>query len=495
MFTIGVRLSARDLLDSGAATFAGGFVQVFAIAALGFGGGLIAGLDTEAAILIGFVAAISSTMIALRSLEDAGEIESQSGKTAVGWSLIQDFHAVPMIALIPILADSGGDPVFEVGLALVKALALVCAIVVIGNLMVPNILWRFARWRSRELFLLAVLAMALGAAAISSAAGLSLAFGAFLAGLVISESELAHQTLRSTLPLRDVFAVVFFVGIGMLVDPASFIDDSPVIIVLVIVGMLAKVLLIAGILVLTKRPPRTALSAAVALGQMGEFSFVLATAAMNEGLLSNELNSAILAAVILSMAISPLLFAGYGRAFVRLRGLPLLSSVLSGPLEEHVADRDWLVNHAVIAGYDEVARPVVEVLTARGFKVLVIDEDPLSIRNLREKGVDTIQGDPSLPTVLERAELGRARVLLVTNREPRQAEAVVGLAKSLNPRLDVIVRGSGRESHYRLLELGSAEVVHDDLEVGLEFLRHALHRFGLSTLEVRAILQGRRQEY
>ena len=462
---------------------------------VGAGGTLIGygvGLTIQQSVVVGSVAALSSTMVALRMLEQAGEIGQAQGKIAVSIALVQDLAAVPVIVMIPVLAGGEENFLAAIGVAAGKGIALVAGVWMVGTVAVPRLLDRITVWRSRELFLLTIVVLALGTASISAVAGLSIAFGAFLAGLLVSESEYAHRTLAEVLPLREVFAVVFFVAAGMLVDPASFLDDPEIVLGVAAIGIVGKLVLVTGMAGAFGYSPRAAAGAALALANMGEFSFVLAAEALDEGLFDEQLNEAVLAGVLTSLAISPFLFLGrhqLARFLGRIQRARQPAETL--PAGE---ERSSLTNHAVICGFDGAGREVATVLLGRGFRCLVIDEDPVAIRRLREQGVPCILGDPGLPAVLEQAELERARLMVVTVAETTQAEAAVAGARRINPRLDIVARGANEYAHQRLTRAGAAHVVHGEFEVGMEVTRHALHRFGMSSQEIQAALGRRRQD-
>jgi monovalent cation:H+ antiporter-2, CPA2 family len=490
LFTIGIRFSVRDLTEAGWALAMVGVAQVAVIGVVAMGFASAVGVTAEQAFVFGAAAAISSTMLALRQLEEEGEIESATGKTAVAVTLVQDVAAVPLIIVIPTLG-SGDDPLTSIGWAALKGVGLVAGVWVVGTFLVPRVLWRMTRWRSRELFLLSVLVLALGTASISAEAGLSLAFGAFLAGLLISESELAYRTLTEVFPLREIFAVVFFVAVGMLVDPSSFVDDPDLVFGIAAIGMAGKIAVLAALALAFGISARAAITAAVALGQMGEFSFIFASVALEEGVLSERLNEALLAGVVLSMALSPLLFM-WRRPLVALAQRWQAAGGMPSAASQPATEAEPLVNHVVVCGYNEAARDVIGGVRER-FRLVVIDEDPVTVRRLRRDGITCVLGDPSLEVILEAAGVERARVLVVMVRDLRQAQAIVGAAKRVNPRVDVIARGEGAESAHGLLEAGASQVVQPELEAGLEFLRHTLHRMGVSSLEIQAALRGRRR--
>ena len=497
MFTLGIRFSLRELTRVRGLAVAGGLGQIGLMIVAGYALGLVLGLEPEEAVLLGAVVSISSTMVALRLLEDRGEISGSAGRVGVAFALMQDLAVVPLIVLIPILAGNEDNLGLSIALAAGKAAAVLAGVTVVGLFVVPWVLSRVTLARSRELFLLSVVALALGTASVSSLAGLSLAFGAFLAGLLVSESEYAHQTLAEVFPLREVFAVVFFVAVGMLIDPAIFGDDPEIVFGVAALGVLGKMMLITGIAVTFGYTRRAALTAGMALANMGEFSFILASEGVDEGVFDPALNESILAAILLSIAVSPALLAGQNLMIRTLRALPGLAWFVEERTEVYLPETEVMVNHTVVCGFDEAGRELVTALSHRGFTYLVIDQDPVVIRRLTEREVPCILGDPALPSVLELAELERARVVAVTLADTAQARAVVTVARQLNPHVDVIARGHGdeMEAHAALRAAGASEVVHAEFEMGMEFVRHTLRRFGVPGQEIQALVGRRRRDH
>jgi CPA2 family monovalent cation:H+ antiporter-2 len=496
MFSLGVRFRLRELLAARNVALLGGGVQVCAMIVLGVLVGWGLGIDRDASLLLGGAIALSSTMVALKLLEERGELGTVHGRVVAGIALVQDLSLVPIIVVIPAITGGEGDAGQAFGLAVAKAVALLLGIYVLGAQVVPRLLGRVAATRSRELFLLSTVALALGTAAVSSLAGLSLAFGAFLAGLLVSESEYSQQTLVEVLPLREIFAVVFFVSIGMLIDPDVFVEDPQTVLAITAAGVFGKILLVTGLALAFGYMARTALAAGMALGNMGEFSFVLATVGVDEEIFSAELNSTLLASVSLSIGAAPFLMRAHPRLAAALASAPLVKNLFQDKgIPPPPGSLEPLANHVVIAGYGESGRELARVLRQRGFKYLVVDQDPVTIRRLRRAEVPCIYGDPSNPIVLEQTRLERARVLAITIADLAEAQAAVLSARKINPRLDVIVRGADVEGHFVLREAGAAEVVHAEFEAGLEFVRHTLHRYGVSTPEIEALLSRRRQDY
>lgn len=494
MFTLGIRFSLRELQNVRWLALVGGLGQISIMIGLGTLLGKAVGLSTGQALLVGSVVSISSTMVALRLLEGKGEIGGPAGSVGIAFALIQDLAVVLLIVMIPVLGDHNHDVVASLGLASAKALGLLVAVWVLGIFLVPRVLGRVTLTRSRELFLLSVVALALGTASVSFLAGLSLAFGAFLAGLVVSESEYAHQTLAEVFPLREVFAVVFFVAAGMLINPASFLDEPQLVWGIAAIGIFGKLLLVTAFAIAFGYSRKAALTAGLALANMGEFSFVLAAEGLKEGIFDADQNGAVLAAVLISIASSPLLLLAREPILKGIRTLPVLGPMMKDPMEVHYSQKESLRNHVIVCGFDQAGRELGDVLKQRGFRFVVIDQDPVLIRRLMKQEVPCILGDAALPVVLDQAALAHARVLAVTMPDVSVVQSVLVVAKQLNPRLDVIVRGDSSESLTRLHEAGASEVVKSELEVGLEFVRHTLHRMGVSSQELQALIARRRKD-
>ena len=494
MFTLGVRFSLRGLVEARGIAFLGGVVGTVAILGAGTLAGLALGLSTSEAIIAGMIVSISSTMIAFRLLEDRGLISGPTGRIAIAVVLVQDLIVVAFIVAVPVIGGEGENLAKEILVATVTVTAVIAGVWIVGSFAVPRVLSLVARPRSRELFLLTVVVLALGTASLSFEAGLSLAFGAFLAGLVVSESDYAQRTIAEIFPLREVFAVVFFVSIGMLVDPGSLVDDPEIVLVVAAVAVLSKIVTVSVASAFLGFPPRAIVAAALALANMGEFSFVLATEAARENVISPDLHEALLTSVLISIAVSPLLFAAHEHIFSAIQRLPVLGRMTTAQMEVHVPEDVRLANHAVIVGYKEAGQEVAHMLRARDFRYIVIDEDPGALRALAAEDVPYIVGNAALPVVLEQAALDRARVLVVTTGDPGMVEGIVITSRDLNPRIDIVAHGAFEEGRHRLRELGVSQIVHAEFELGIQFVRHTLHRFGLSNAEIQAIVSRRRRD-
>jgi CPA2 family monovalent cation:H+ antiporter-2 len=496
MFALGVQLSLRGLARMWRVAAVGGVGHILLIMVLGFPVGRALGLSGGEALFLGALMAMSSTMVALKLLETRGEVGTLHGRAAVTLSVVQDIAIVPLMILLPAVAGSQGGDVADLGEAAGKAALLLAATYVLGTYVVPWLLFRVAATNSRELFVLAILALAVGFAVGSSFLGLSIAFGAFLAGLIISESEFGYQTLAEVLPLRDVFATIFFVAMGMLIDPGFILDHADRVAIIAAALVVGKLLIILAVVSASGLRGSTPLLTGLLLAQAGEFSFVLARVGLEEGAIDSDLNSTFLGAAMVSIILSPLLLRVAPAIFRGLRALPVTGSLLREPLGVHTGEpAEELRRHVVICGYGDAGRELAEAVLRRGFRCLVVDLNPYVISDLRRREVPCVYGDASRPEVLQQCYLESAQVMAVTVPELAAAHLAVANARAINPGLDIIARGRGPESHAVLKEAGATEVVHPEFEGGLEFVRHTLHRYGAHSTEIASALARRRLDY
>jgi CPA2 family monovalent cation:H+ antiporter-2 len=494
MFTLGIQFSIKDVNQYRSVALLAGIGATLGVMGSGFGLGLLLGLSLDEALIVGMAASITSSMVAGKLLEDRGVIGAEAGRIAIAVSLVNDLAVVFMLLLIPVLQGDAGDVPLDLALAVLKAMAVLAAILVLGIWVLPRILGRIAASRTRELFVLTMVALALGTAVVSAEAGLSVAFGAFLAGLVMSESEYAHRSLIEVIPLREVFAVVFFVAIGMLIDPDVFRTDAPLVIGIATVAVFGRITLISAINTLLRLPLRTGLMIAVSLGSMGEFSFVVARSALDESVISASLNESILASVVISLVAAPLLFAAHEPLLAWARSAPVTGPLLRPRTDAFIPQEERLVNHAIIVGYTDAGREIAMALGTRRFRYSVIDEDPVTFRELSGEGIPCVLGNAAIPAILRKAGIEGARVLAITTHDPGHIESVAAVARQLNRRIDIVARGVTQSSPKRLRQIGVARVVQPEFEVGQQFVRHTLQRFGVTSQEVQALLMRVRRD-
>ena len=496
LFTLGIQFSFSKLADVRRVALIGGLVQMLCTIGLGMAVAGLMGFGVEEGVVLGSALALSSTMVALKLLDARGELDALHGRVALGFLLVQDLAVVPLVILIPAMAgETGAALVGELAVAAGKALLLLGAAYLLGTRIVPWLLFRIAAIGSRELFLLAVLSLALGFAAGSFLLGLSLAFGAFLAGLVVSESEFSYQTLAEVLPLREVFATIFFVAMGMLIEPEVLIDDPVRVVIIVAVLVLGKLLVTALPVAFLGYSPKTAVLTGLVLAQAGEFSFILARVGVDEEIISNELNSAILMAALISIVLSPLLLQVGPRALSWAASKPLIGRLLAEPVPAALVDEaKQLRQHVVVCGYGRVGRELVQEVSRRNFRCLVVEQNPYLVDQLKPMDIPYILGDAANPAILNVCGLERARLLAVTVHDPAATQLIIAHAKRINPHLHIVVRGRAQEDHDLLLAAGAAEVIHPEFEAGLEFVRHALYRFGVDSIQIQALLARRRRD-
>jgi CPA2 family monovalent cation:H+ antiporter-2 len=365
---------------------------------------------------------------------------------------------------------------------------------VLGIWVMPWILKRVAAQRSRELFLLSVLTICLGAAFGTYFFGLSAAFGAFVAGLLISQSPFARQALADIMPLRDIFGALFFISLGMLISLSFVRENLAVIAMVVAVIVVAKFIICALVAWFFKASPKSALFTGMGMIQIGEFSFVLAMMGVQSGIFADYTYSLTIAAAIITMLLTPFSFNIASAAYRRISQWQVVANaaVLRTDGIGHVEKMD-LSRHAVICGYGRIGGSVAKVLQRQGFPYLVIDLDPQVIGQLRDGGVPCVYGDAANPSILEQSQLEKARVLLCTFTDLITVELIARNALKINPKLDIMAV-VGRDADAELLRgIGVTEVVQPHFEGSLEVIRHSLHRFGLSGTEIQYILTGLRE--
>jgi CPA2 family monovalent cation:H+ antiporter-2 len=491
LFAIGAELDFRTLAPVRRVAVLGAPLQVGARVLLVFALGPVLGLTPATSLFVGFLVALSSTMAALKILDERGEADTLHGRVTLGTLLVQDLSVVPVAVLLPILSEPPDRLLVALGLAAVKAVVLLAAIYLLAARAVPRGLFRVAATGSNELFVLTVVSLALGTALATESVGLSLAFGAFVAGLVVARSDVSHRVLAETLPLRDVFAAMFFVSIGTAIDP-RFVLAAPLPILALALGtVLAKGLIAFGVIRALGFAGTVALAAAATLAQVGEFSIVLGQLGQQTGLLGKDEYRTLLSLSLITLVFSAPLRQATARIGPGLSRLPLLGGLFADEMAVH-APGPGPSQHVVICGYGRIGREVAEVLRSRGFQFLVVDLNPHLVADLRNQGIPCIYGDASRVEVLRHTALERARGLVSTVPDRRATEAIVRAARTVYPRIDVIARARDSDQVAQLQRAGAAEVVYPEFEAGLEMIRHILHRYGVGILEIQALLQARR---
>lgn len=526
LFALGVQFSIRELARVRRVAIPGAIAQIVGTAAVGSVASVGLGLEPRAALVLGACLSISSTIVVLKLLIERGELDSLHGRTAIGWMIVQDIATIVFIVSLPPLA--GADPVAPLLGALASAAIFLGLAYVLGTRLLPWVFSAVARLRSQELFLLTVVGTALATAFVSSAVfGLSLALGAFVAGLLVSESEVSYQAAAEVIPFRDLFAVLFFVSVGMLVDPAALVAQAPTVALLVVIAVVVKGAMSAGLARALGLPTRSALLLGGLVANVGEFSFILAQNALDEGLFDTEAYNLVLGTAVLTIILSPFLVRGsallarrweanaVARASRELAGIAgPASSLTAGPAAltdahdppvpgaapdsrgERVHNEPPSAGRApvVVLGAGRVGRVVIRAVRNRGLRCIVIDRDQRRLEEVAKLGAATIYGDAASPEILARAELDRARVLVVAVGDPLTTRLAVERARSLNPHLQISARARGRREIDQLGLIGVRRVADPEAEVAFELTRQALQRMGVSGPELSGILVGLRRD-
>ena len=494
MFALGAEFSRSDLREMGRVALIGGTVQIVGTICVGVVVSLSLGLTPIQGVLVGALLALSSTVVAIKVLTERGALQSLHGRSSVAVLIAQDLAVVPMIVLLPAVSAPGALDWPGLLMTVGKAAAVLVIAYLLGARAAPWLLGHAAARPSREVFLLAVVALALGTAAMTQAVGLSLAFGAFLAGVVIAESEYRTQVVAEVLPLRDLFTSLFFVSVGMLIDPITLLAALGPLALFTAAVVIAKPAVTTLALLLAGLPGVVALPAALAIAQVGEFSFVLARQGVETGAIPARVFDLTLATALVTIVLAPVMVRASRPTLAALRTIPGLRRAFVEPLDVTAAGTG-LRRHVVICGYGGVGRELAAVLDRRGFAYVVIEYNPAVVRELREAGTRVIYGDAGNPAVLAHAGLADASLLAVLVPDARTAELATRHGRAVAARLDIIARAARREDVGRLRQAGATDVVQPEFEAGVEVIRHALRRFGISGPELATLAAGRRASF
>ncbi|QYK51252.1 MAG: cation:proton antiporter [Anaerolineales bacterium] len=486
MFGVGLHFSFTDLWKVRSIAVPGAILQMTLGTLAGYALSQVWGWSAAAGITMGLGISIASTVVLLRGLMDNNLLNTPHGRVAVGWLVLEDLATVLILILMPALApQSGAFALSTLGLTLVKAGAFIVIMFLVGKRFIPWLLDRIAHTRSRELFILAILvitlATALGASEIFS---VSLALGAFVAGAIVSESPLSHQVGADVLPFREAFAVLFFVSVGMLVNPIFLVQHLGQVLVLTLVVVVGKMLINLLIGFFIRGQAKTFMVVAAGLSQIGEFTFIVGQAGLMLGLLNRNQYSLILAAALLSITVNPWMFRLIPKAEQLFKSIPWLWRRLNRHTAPEATEDKAGEQPVVLVGYGRVGGHLLSVLRSMDIPVKVIEADVERVEMLNREDVPVLYGDAANSEVLTHAYLEHAKALVVSVPEEAAAEMIVNAAHEINPKLPIIARAATEEGIQRLTELGASFVVHPELEGGLEMVRHTLLELGLPRREV-----------
>jgi CPA2 family monovalent cation:H+ antiporter-2 len=486
MFGVGLHFSLKDLLSVRAIAIPGAIVQIASATLLGMGLAWLMGWNIGGGLVFGLALSVASTVVLLRALQERRLVETERGHIAVGWLIVEDLAMVLTLVLLPAVASATTGPsanlesvAISLGVTLGKVVAFLAIMLLVGRRVIPWILHYVAHTGSRELFRLSVLAIALGTAfGAAELFGVSFALGAFFAGMVLSESELSHQAASETLPLRDAFAVLFFVSVGMLFDPMILIEDFGPVLATFLIIVIGKSAAAYAIVRLFGHPDTTALTIAASLAQIGEFSFILAGLGVGLQILPAEGRDLILAGAILSIMMNPFLFTLLDRWFAKREAVRAQANAEAAAAEQEViateaaaaAPREplpvtSLSDHVVLVGHGRVGKYISEKLASMGLPFLVIETNKAQVADLQKRSLDVIVGNAADPEIAAAANIRQARCLLVAIPDAFESGQVVEQARKLNTDLPIIVRAHSFAQEEHVMMLGATRIVMGEQEI------------------------------
>jgi len=496
MFGVGLHFSIGDLLAVKRIAIPGALVQIAAATALGAGAGLWWGWSIGEALVFGLALSVASTVVLLKALEARGVIDSINGKIAVGWLVVEDLVMVLVLVLLPAFAvllgghqgeghTSGSDSLtLTILITIGKVVAFIVFMLVVGKRLLPKLLWWVAGTGSRELFSLCVIATAVGVAYGSAALfDVSFALGAFFAGMMLRESEFSHRAADDSLPLRDAFAVLFFVSVGMLFDPHILINEPLKVLAVVAIIMFGKTLVAVALVLAFRYPLNTALTVGASLAQIGEFSFILASVSMSLGLMDATVQNLILAGALASIALNSVIFASIEplQKWIRARSAYARSlEMREDPLAvlPMSTDEVFLSGQAVLVGYGRVGRRIARILDEKQIPYVVADTNREIVEKLRKKNIPAVCGDAADPNVLIQAHIAKAGMLIAATASTFHVRKMVETARTLNPKIEIVIRTHNEDEAdlWTTEKIGKVFLSEQQLAEGMA--EHVLQRMG-----------------
>lgn len=486
LFGIGLHFSLKDLYAVWTVAIPGATLQVIGATLIGYLLTQAWGWSVNASLVLGLAISVASTVVLLRGLEDNGLLNTGHGKVAIGWLVFEDIATVAILVLLPALTGEGANPIEGAIVALIKTVVFAAIMLFIGKRAISWLLMRTAHTRSRELFILAVVTIALGTAfGATEFFGISLALGAFLAGVVVGESSVSHQVGAEILPFREIFAVLFFVSIGMLVNPAELIANLGQVLALTALVIFGKALITLLLGLILPAPLKTMVVVAVGLSQIGEFSFIVGQAGVGLGILTQQQYSLILAVAVITIIVNPLFYRLIPILEAALIKTPLFAwgnrNRVSGSFE---LPPEGVSGHVVVVGCGRIGAYVGRMLRLLDLPQLMIERDVDRMEEVQSRGVMTLFGNAADSELLVHAHLDKARALVVTVPDEITSELIVIAARHINPDLPIIVRARTEDSIDRLTKHGANYIIHPELEGGLEMVRHTLLVLGYPTMQI-----------
>ncbi|MER2512263.1 MAG: YbaL family putative K(+) efflux transporter [Nitrosomonas ureae] len=493
MFGVGLHFSLNDLLAVKRIAVPGAIVQMTVATLLGMALADWWGWDFGAGLVLGLSLSCASTVVLLKAVESRGLLDTMTGRIAVGWLIVEDLVTVLILVLLPsfatMLGGSNGaetttEPLWQtIGITLLLVSAFIAIMLIVGLRVLPWLLWQVARTGSRELFTLTVVAAAIciayGAAALFN---VSFALGAFFAGMVMRESKFSHRAAEESLPLRDAFAVLFFVSVGMLFDPAVLIDEPMHVLGVIAIIIVGKSIAAMLLVLILRYPLNTALTVAASLGQIGEFSFILAGLGLSLGLMPAEGMSLVLAGALISIAFNPIAFA----VIEPLRNLILKHSAVARKYESRddpyaelpmSTERKYLHGQVVLVGYGHVGEHIVQALMEQDIPFVVAEQNRELVQDLRKQNINAVSGDATEPSVLIQAHITNAAMLVIAIPDPLNVRQMIDTARTLNPEIEIVLRTRNEDETALLRQDKVGTVFFSEEELAKSMTHHILQRF------------------
>ncbi|MDD5615653.1 MAG: cation:proton antiporter [Candidatus Methanoperedens sp.] len=484
LFLIGVEFSLNELLRMNRKIFLVGFLQVLLTTAFVSLIGIGFGASVSQGVFVGLLVAMSSTVIVMKVLSDRGEIDSPQGRLTTAILIFQDLSVVVIVLLMPVLGGKSDFSALEIVLNVFMVFAFMVLVIVTSRSLVPFILYRVVQTHNRELFLLSIVLICFGTAYLTSLVGLSLALGAFLAGLIISESEYGHQAFSEILPLKDIFSILFFVSIGMLLDVGSVLRN-PWIVLIGVAGILVIKFAVGTVVpVVIGYPLRIGVLVGVALAQIGEFSFVLSKEGLNYGLISGYDYQVFLASAIITMVFTPFMIKGSGKISEAIERLPLPHNIKLGRFNEEKAERTNLTNHVVVVGFGLNGKNVSKVLSKSQIPFIVLELNPETVRGEKKRGIPIMYGDATKESVLLHVNIRTARTVAIAISDASATRRIVELARRMNPSVYIIARTRYTSEINPLYSLGANDVIPEEFETSIEIISRVLHHYFIPVNEI-----------
>ena len=497
MFGVGMHFSLNDLMQVRRIALPGAILQIAVATLLGVGVSMLWGWSFGSALIFGLSLSCASTVVLLKALGDRGLLDSVNGKIAVGWLLVEDLVMVLALVLLPATAvlmgghalpgtDTSQSIWLTIGITLLKVTGFIAFMLIIGKRLVPMIMQFVARLGSRELFTLTVVAAAVSIAYGSYAVfGVSMALGAFFAGMVVKESDFSHRAEEETLPLREIFSILFFVSVGMLFDPSILIEEPLRILAVIAIIMVGKTLAAIALVLFFRYPINTALTVGASLAQIGEFSFILATLGLSLGLLTPDAQNLILAGALFSITLNSFVFSAIEpvQRWIRERShLARLLERSADPLAmlPDEVDQAYLRDQVVIIGYGGVGRRISENLIQQNIKVVIAEENREIVEKLRSQGIAAVSGEATEPNVLIQAHIQHARLLVISPMDILDIHRIVDISKQLNPEIQVLICAESKEEAAVIRQENLGEVFYAKEEMAKNMSHHILNQIELA---------------